>query len=161
MLFPLNLVYINLESCRKCVNYPLYMYVKKEKTKTIQTLLTSNRKNRRNRGNLYVHLYDCSLSWIGQVTSIEIVDVKLVLCSLLVKWWGHASVFFISKMITLTLYLLISIVGGPYQYSTSVRAMVLNVTFNSIAVISWRSFLLVGETGVPGKNNRPLINLIT
>jgi hypothetical protein len=52
-----------------------------KKNKTIQTLLTSNRKNRRNRDNLYVHLQDWSLSWIGQVTSIEIDDVKLVLCS--------------------------------------------------------------------------------
>ena len=29
--------------------------------------------------------------------------------------------------------------------------MVFNVTFNTISVISWRSVLLVKETGVPGK----------
>jgi hypothetical protein len=29
---------------------------------------------------------------------------------------------------------------------------VFNVTFNNISVISWRSVLLLGETGVPGKN---------
>ena len=57
------------------------MYDTMKTNKTIQTLLTSNRTNCRNRDNLYVHLHDCSLSWIGQVTSIEIVDVKLVLCS--------------------------------------------------------------------------------
>jgi hypothetical protein len=57
------------------------MYDTMKKNKTFQTLLTSNRTNRRNRSNLYVHLHDCSLSWIGQVTSIEIDDVKLVLCS--------------------------------------------------------------------------------
>ena len=28
----------------------------------------------------------------------------------------------------------------------------LNATFNNISVISWRSVLLVEETGVPGKN---------
>jgi hypothetical protein len=28
-------------------------------------------------------------------------------------------------------------------------------TFNNISVISWRSVLLVEETGVPGENNRP------
>ena len=29
--------------------------------------------------------------------------------------------------------------------------MMFNVTFNNISLISWRSVLLVGETGVPGK----------
>ena len=55
--------------------------IKRKKTKIIQTLLTSNRKNRRNRGKFYIHLHDCSHSWIGQVTSIEIDDIQLVLCS--------------------------------------------------------------------------------
>ena len=32
--------------------------------------------------------------------------------------------------------------------------MVLNATFNNIAVISWRSVLLVEETGVPGETHR-------
>jgi hypothetical protein len=34
-----------------------------------------------------------------------------------------------------------------------VRVMVLNVTFNNISIILWRSVLLVEETGVPGKNH--------
>ena len=34
--------------------------------------------------------------------------------------------------------------------------IVFNVTFNNISVISWRSVLLVEETGVPGKNHRPV-----
>ena len=33
--------------------------------------------------------------------------------------------------------------------------MVFNATFNNISVISWRSVLLVEETGVPGENHRP------
>jgi hypothetical protein len=33
-------------------------------------------------------------------------------------------------------------------------AMVFNATFNNILVISWRSVLLVEETGVPGENHR-------
>ena len=33
----------------------------------------------------------------------------------------------------------------------SVRVMVFNATFNNISVISWRSVLLVEETGVPEK----------
>ena len=35
-----------------------------------------------------------------------------------------------------------------------VAIMVLKVTFNNISVISWRSVLLVEETGVPGENHR-------
>ena len=35
-----------------------------------------------------------------------------------------------------------------------VRVMVLNATFNNISVISWRSVLLVEETGVPGENKK-------
>jgi len=34
--------------------------------------------------------------------------------------------------------------------------MAFNATFNNISVISWRSVLLVGETGVPGENHRPV-----
>jgi len=34
--------------------------------------------------------------------------------------------------------------------------MVLNVTFNNISVISWRSVLLVEETGIPGENHLPV-----
>jgi len=33
--------------------------------------------------------------------------------------------------------------------------MVFNATFNNISVISWRSILLVEETGVPGENHQP------
>ena len=32
--------------------------------------------------------------------------------------------------------------------------MVFNATFNNISVISWWSFLLVEETGLPGEKNR-------
>jgi hypothetical protein len=33
--------------------------------------------------------------------------------------------------------------------------MAFNATFNNISVISWRSVLLVEETGVLGENHRP------
>ena len=36
------------------------------------------------------------------------------------------------------------------------RFMVFNATFNNISVISWRSVLLMKETGVPGENHRPV-----
>ena len=34
--------------------------------------------------------------------------------------------------------------------------MVFNATFNNISAISWRSVLLVDETGRPGENQRPV-----
>ena len=34
--------------------------------------------------------------------------------------------------------------------------MTFNATFNNISGISWRSVLLVEETGVPGENHRPV-----
>ena len=40
----------------------------------------------------------------------------------------------------------------------SVCLMVFNTTFNNISVISWRSVVLVEETGVPGENHRPVVN---
>ena len=42
-----------------------------------------------------------------------------------------------------------------YISRVSVRVMVFNVTFNNISVISWRSILLVEETGVPVENHQP------
>ena len=39
-----------------------------------------------------------------------------------------------------------------------VRVMIFNATFNNISVISWRSGLLVEETGVSGENHRPAVS---
>jgi len=36
--------------------------------------------------------------------------------------------------------------------------MVSNATFNNISAISWRSIVLVQETGVPGENHRPVVS---
>jgi hypothetical protein len=42
-----------------------------------------------------------------------------------------------------------------YQsFTFRVRVMVFKATFNNISVISWRSVLLVEETGVPGENHQ-------
>jgi hypothetical protein len=38
--------------------------------------------------------------------------------------------------------------------------MVFSVTFNNISAISWRSVLLVEETGVPGENYRPAASVL-
>jgi hypothetical protein len=36
--------------------------------------------------------------------------------------------------------------------------MVFNTAFSNISVISWRSIVLVEETGVPGENHWPVTN---
>ena len=36
--------------------------------------------------------------------------------------------------------------------------MVFNATFNNISIISWRSVLLVEETGVPGENHQVVVS---
>ena len=51
-------------------------------------------------------------------------------------------------------HLLDAMYNGNISYSRDrVNVMVFNVTFNNISVISWRSVLLVEETGVPGENH--------
>ena len=37
-----------------------------------------------------------------------------------------------------------------------IRVMVLNITFNNMAVISWRLVILVEENGVSGENHLPV-----
>jgi hypothetical protein len=37
-----------------------------------------------------------------------------------------------------------------------VNVMVFNATFNNISAISWRSVLLVEETGVPEEQHQPI-----
>ena len=46
-----------------------------------------------------------------------------------------------------------------YMTIGGVRVMVFNATFNNISAISWRSALLVEETGVPEENHRPAAKL--
>jgi hypothetical protein len=42
-----------------------------------------------------------------------------------------------------------------WSYMEGMWVMVFNAIFNNISVISWRSVLLVEETGVPGENHWP------
>jgi energy-converting hydrogenase Eha subunit E len=49
-----------------------------------------------------------------------------------------------------------------FNMNSFVCLMVFNATFNNISVISWRSVLLVEETGVPGESHRKsLTNFMT
>jgi hypothetical protein len=38
------------------------------------------------------------------------------------------------------------------------RVIVFNATFNNISVISWKSVLLVEETGVPGEHHKHVVS---
>ena len=66
----------------------------------------------------------------------------------------HTKVFHVFQIFTTKskMVRVIKYIGG----STWVRVMMFNVTFNNISAISWRSALLVEETGVPGENHRPV-----
>ena len=43
-----------------------------------------------------------------------------------------------------------------FTFDVFVWLVVFNAIFNNISVISWRSVLLVEETGEPGENHRPV-----
>jgi hypothetical protein len=64
--------------------------------------------------------------------------------------WGAGGYILVSTAI-----LVLS--EGSIVYSwVRVKFMVFNATFNNISVISWRSVLLVEETGVRRENHRPV-----
>jgi len=52
--------------------------------------------------------------------------------------------------------LLQSVLWMHFLVGIRVRMMVSNTAFHNISLISWRSVLLVEETGVPVENNRPV-----
>ena len=50
----------------------------------------------------------------------------------------------------------ISLFDISASFTVALWIMAFNATFNNISVISWRSVLLVEETGGPGENQRPV-----
>ena len=49
-----------------------------------------------------------------------------------------------------------SLMDSKMMVGWLVGLMVFNATFNNMSVISWRSVLLVEETGGPEENHRPV-----
>jgi hypothetical protein len=45
--------------------------------------------------------------------------------------------------------------GTQKKKEPELGVMVLNVPFNNISAISWRSVLLAEQTGIPGENHWP------
>ena len=77
--------------------------------------------------------------------------VKVIECSTmpLIPLQQHVSL-----TMHVSLYIYCEIITLHYSIlDWLVRFMVLNSTFNNISVISYRSVLLVEETGVPGENH--------
>ena len=65
----------------------------------------------------------------------------------MIDFWDSGMNLYLSFIAAFVLFL-----GGGFK---SFCFMVFNATFNNISVISWRSILLVEETGGPGENHRP------
>jgi hypothetical protein len=63
--------------------------------------------------------------------------------------------FLIDASVFSNVYLLINILSMSC-FCLFVLLMVPNATFNNVSVISWRSVLLVEETGIPRENHRPV-----
>ena len=53
-------------------------------------------------------------------------------------------------------FLMMNIISALLLFWFGLDLMVFNATFINISIISWRSVLLVEETGGPGKNHRPV-----
>ena len=56
----------------------------------------------------------------------------------------------------LTLGLYLKFIQDLIYIGLGFRFMVFNTTFNNISVLSWRSVVLVEDTGVPTENHRPV-----
>ena len=70
------------------------------------------------------------------------------------QWWS--TILLTSTKRTTSLTQIIEHKNKPKIYLLVGWFMVFNATFNTISVISWRSVLLVEETGVPGENHWPV-----
>jgi len=73
-------------------------------------------------------------------------------------WWGalHISAVVKGKNQYCTIYWLLKKYikeGSVVIICFVVCFMVFNTSFNNISIISWRSVLLLEETGVPGENH--------
>jgi len=112
--------------------------------------------------NIYVviYLYLCRTKILFEMTLL--FYGSLVLFCLSVLWFG----FYYFTMV----FYVYRIKEGFWPFSKSFKwnysqeyclfvcLMVFNATFNNIPVISWRSVLLMVQTGGPGENHRSVAN---
>jgi len=82
-----------------------------------------------------------------------------IIKTLIAKYWTSCNWLTIKHQIPITKCQINSItLSKQFQNPIGwlVGFMVFNAPFNNISVISWRSVLLVEETGVPGENHQPV-----
>jgi hypothetical protein len=72
------------------------------------------------------------------------------------KYFPESFFTFLTIYIYIMINLLNIVIPWSNKSGLGLGFMVFNTTFNNISVISWRSVLLVEETGVPGENHRPV-----
>ena len=98
--------------------------------------------------SLREHIISSSVfSGIRAAQSLIFCLVFVLLCF----YFGHC--YCLSFMLAIVIVCLSSIYG--FWLSPLEGTMVLNTIFNTISVISWRTVLLVEQTGVPGEDHRP------
>ena len=102
--------------------------------------------------NLFFLLNSWNISHFQMILlTVILLDIQLINLNLYINWYITILHLHHSKI---TLF----IARNVWTCFGLVCFMVLNVTFNIISVISWRSVLLVVETVVPGENHRPVAN---
>jgi len=89
-------------------------------------------------------------SWFGEYSCSKCILFCISLYEVGLQYILHS----IKKI---QLYILIKDISISLLYKKMVGwFMVFNATFNNISAISWRSVLLVEETGVPRENHKPV-----
>jgi hypothetical protein len=73
---------------------------------------------------------------------------------LFVEYESTSCLFFCQDPVNY--FTMISTMRKKTYIYTEKGVMVFNATFNNISVISWRSVILVEETGVPGESHQPV-----
>ena len=104
--------------------------------------------------------HDCSLYWLGTDISIKNGGFKLILTSPChwkrrKGWRVILSLYYITLFKSITSVFFCHLFRFFFIFELWFRFMVFNATLNNISVKSWRSVLLVEETGVPGENYQP------
>jgi hypothetical protein len=92
----------------------------------------------------------CTIKSFGIAISVENVFIKIHLIrTKYYPFWSCLTTwgFFVKGLQKHHIYL---------QRRFGFGFILFNATFNNISVISWQSVLLVGETGVPRENYRPI-----
>ena len=110
----------------------------------------------------YIHYcyYTCEIfqfikRWINNATFSHLKTIWISIFSPKKRRKVLLKMFFFWKSLS---YKYVNIRETKWNYCLYLfrtRVMVLSTNFNNISVISWRSVLLVEETGVHGKNHRP------